>query len=656
MCRQVSRAGVLGLLVVVAVGLLAAGPVGAQTVVYTWRTSPVGWTWDTATLDWQTGAGNVLWVNSTTASQALFSNAVSNTLTVSSSMSANAITFASGATGWNLSGGGLTLGSGGITAHETATVKTPITLSGTQTWTVDPTKTLTMGAVAGSSGWLVTGGGTLTLTAASTYSGGASIQGGTVALNAPGTKPFGTGTVTVQNNGLLDVIASGGTLNNVNVQTGGILAAGTNSYTMLLSNGSSLTVASGGTIAANLGTGNTTLSVSAYSTNTANVTLASGAVFDVNATSSGDSMLYVKGTNAGLTLADASTSPHYYLNIVNGSAATGSENFVQVANSSLLLDNLTSANWTVNGGNPSYNYTVLNPGDPGGTAGKIFLSITQSLFSTWSGAGTGGNLGLWSTAGGSGNWNGADYADTNKVLFDNTPGTDQSITIGSGGVKPYSIVFGNTSAVSYSFSGGPIAGSTSLAITGGGTVSLNQANTYSGGTSVSSGTLKIGIAGSTQSPSISVGNSGILNVSGSILGGTQLADSGSVNLLSGGSIDASLGSVASGGVLNVGGSWSGSGSLTTAGSVNVASGGTVNVPAGSVASGGVLNVSGSWSGSGSLTTAGAVNVASGGTVNVPSLSVASGGALNVTGSLAGTPTLADSGTVTCPASRKRWAR
>ena len=66
-------------------------------------------------------------------------------------------------------------------------------------------------------------------------------------------------------------------------------------------------------------------------------------------------------------------------------------------------------------------------------------------------------------------------------------------------VQPGNIVFTNTSAKPYTFTGGgSIGGTASLTVSGGGTVTLAYTGTdkYSGPTQINSGTLQIGDGGS----------------------------------------------------------------------------------------------------------------------------------------------------------------
>ena len=80
------------------------------------------------------------------------------------------------------------------------------------------------------------------------------------------------------------------------------------------------------------------------------------------------------------------------------------------------------------------------------------------------------------------------YNDCDNVTFDST-GINTNITVASGGVAPGSLVFANTTGTNYTVSGGPIQGTTSLVLSGGGQLTLSGTNTYTGGTVVDQGTL-----------------------------------------------------------------------------------------------------------------------------------------------------------------------
>jgi autotransporter-associated beta strand protein len=197
-----------------------------------------------------------------------------------------------------------------------------------------------------------------------------------------------------------------------------------------------------------------------------------------------------------------------------------------------------------------------------------------------------------------------------QVVTDSAASTASTLTI-----------TGTTSTETY---GGVIqdgSGQVSLTVSGGSEV-LNGANTYSGNTSVTGGTLTIGATGAlTSSTNLSVANGGTfaVNSGGSILSTTALTANGNVNLNNASQTLASLNGASTGVMtlnstsltVNNGGTFAGviqdgasAGSLTVAGGTMALTGDNT-FSGGATVSGGTLLVSGSLSG------AGAVNVAGG---------------------------------------------
>ena len=183
-------------------------------------------------------------------------------------------------------------------------------------------------------------------------------------------------------------------------------------------------------------------------------------------------------------------------------------------------------------------------------AGTVSLTVAGSAANLqW----TGGNNQTWDTTT-SKSWfnlstSAADFFYTgDNVTFNDAAGTANANVAISGGslgyVQPGSVTVSNA-AVNYTFSGSPIAGATSLVKNGPGSLTLNSANNYTGGTGVNGGVLNDGAPNSLGSGSLSV-------------------TSGTVNLNNGQSIAAAnLG----GGLLNLanGAATLGSGPLTIAG-------------------------------------------------------------------------------------------
>jgi autotransporter-associated beta strand protein len=122
---------------------------------------------------------------------------------------------------------------------------------------------------------------------------------------------------------------------------------------------------------------------------------------------------------------------------------------------------------------------------PAGSSAAVQLNVATLV---WKGTVNG----VWdvnTTANFIGNPSGK-FNNGDQVTFDDS-GSNTAIRIAEGGVAPGSVDFSNTAAENYSLSGGPISGSASLVVSGGGHVTLSNANTYTGGTWVTSGTLEI---------------------------------------------------------------------------------------------------------------------------------------------------------------------
>jgi len=201
----------LGLLCLSAttIGLLLPCP--ASAVQMYWDTSTDtgiqagDGTWDSS--------GNAMWSNdvagsaplllwTSAADDAVFHTSGTSTITVSSAV-VNGITFAG--TGYTLNSGNLALGAGGITANESGTINSGISLGGSQTWSVAADKTLSIGQ----GDTYIGSGVTLTKNGA----GSAAFGSGWIRV---GSDASGTGTMTIENgtvqSGLL-LLAAGGSNN-----------------------------------------------------------------------------------------------------------------------------------------------------------------------------------------------------------------------------------------------------------------------------------------------------------------------------------------------------------------------------------------------------------------------------------------------------------
>jgi fibronectin-binding autotransporter adhesin len=184
------------------------------------------------------------------------------------------------------------------------------------------------------------------------------------------------------------------------------------------------------------------------------------------------------------------------------------------------------------------------------------------------------------------NWDNGGAADrffpVDDVIFDDTA-SSFTVAIQGAAVRPNSVTFNNSST--YTLTGGAIEGTLGITKNGAGTVSLGNANTYTGTTAINGGTIQV-------SGGSAISNSGLVSladVSGAVL---QVVGSETIGAISGGgasggnvSIDAGQTLTLSSGNQTHAGSVGGAGSLAIAGAVQTL-GGVVSNSGGLTVSGG----------------------------------------------------------------------
>lgn len=157
-------------------------------------------------------------------------------------------------------------------------------------------------------------------------------------------------------------------------------------------------------------------------------------------------------------------------------------------------------------------------------------------------AGTGTNLitgeivwngainGTWDTS--TANWLSnsiaAMYRDGVAVVFDDTATGSTSVTLASA-ATPAAVSFNNYSK-SYTLAGSAISGVATLLKTGIGSLTLNIANAYSGGTTIADGTLTLGNAGALGTGSLQIYGGTLNNNLGNLTLTNAVLMSGSVNV------------------------------------------------------------------------------------------------------------------------------
>ena len=164
------------------------------------------------------------------------------------------------------------------------------------------------------------------------------------------------------------------------------------------------------------------------------------------------------------------------------------------------VNNFNSADFTIGSGTTAgYTYAVSqNATNPG----ELDLTITgtgSNNLPTRQGLSWATGSGTWNTsAATAANWTGnsgsTTYFDGDPVTFGEPMADNSVVTISGTAVTPLSVTISNSSN-SYTFTGGPITGTTALYKINGGMATLSSSNSYTGGTFITGGTLAIGAAG-----------------------------------------------------------------------------------------------------------------------------------------------------------------
>ncbi len=381
--------------------------------------------------------------------------------------------------------GTLTFNGGTLLSTAGFTSSREVKLIGNGTIEVSGSPLIISGVVDGSGTLTKRGTGTLSLSGANTYSGGTSFSGGTLSIssnnnlgNALGTLTFNGGTllstagftssreVRLTGNGTVAVRGSPLTLSGVingsgtltKSDTGTLTLSGTNTY----SGGTSF---SGGTLSissdSNLGNGSGTLTFNGG-------TLLSTAGF----TSSRNVLLTTNGT------IEVSSDPVSFVGVVTGSGA-----LTKTGNGMLVLAgaNTYSGGTTVSGGILGGNFISLQ-GTINNNSSVIFNQPTTGTYAgvmSGSGSLTKQNTGTLILSAAN-SYSGGTVV-TGGVLQGTTTSLQGTINNNS------SVIFNQPTTGTYA---GVMSGSGSLIKQNTGTLILSGINTYSGGTTVTAGTLQ----------------------------------------------------------------------------------------------------------------------------------------------------------------------
>ena len=275
-------------------------------------------------------------------------------------------------------------------------------------------------------------------------------------------------------------------------------------------------------------------------------------------------------------------------------------------------------------------------------ATRIELNVTAVDAPRWSGA----LSGEWSTAtlGSPKNWNlivgvgTTDYISGDNVLFNDTAaGGITAVVLNVENVTPASVVFDNTSAVPYTLSGAnSIGGATGIVKTKNGTVTISNANTFTGPVSISTGTISVNAVavGAANSPlgagtAVNLAAGGTLEFTGAT-GSTNRtlgigAGGGTVRVQAASTLTLA-GAVTAGGVFTL----ENAGTLTVSGALGGAAGAVVNGAGATTISGNVTTPL-TKTGTGTATLTGAANSLPGTVISAGILKVGDGTAAGSTG-------------------------
>ena len=220
-CGVQRHLGLTALVVIALLTIFSAGTAQAQALFWDGATTSADadggtGTWDTTTFNWDTaatGGADTTWSNAIPNS-AIFGG-TAGTVTLGEAITADSLQFDT--TGYIVTGNILTLsGNSTVTANQDAEIQS---------------------VVDGTSGLTKAGAGILTLSGTNTYTGTTTIDAGTLEIGGAGTLGSGTYAGTIANNGILEFNSSATqTLNGVISGTGALILNGSGQLNLSVNN------------------------------------------------------------------------------------------------------------------------------------------------------------------------------------------------------------------------------------------------------------------------------------------------------------------------------------------------------------------------------------------------------------------------------------
>src|SRR5471030_30023 len=549
-----------------------------------------------------TGTGSVILGSQNltiTAGNSIFSGVISGTGALILSGGTETLS------GTNTYTGGTTVTAGTLQIGAGATTGSVVgNIADSGTVIFDYANAQTFGAVISGSGAVKLLGGNLTITAAQTYTGLTTISAGTLALSASGTIASSQGLVA---NGTFDISATSGTTI-ASLSGIGVVQLGSQTLTIVNASGTFSGVIEGATgSSGGVTIAGGTQTLSGISTYTGTTTI-SGGTLSLTALNALATSPILDNATLDISGATNNLSNLVMVNIASlngaGTVTLGSNTLVLTAAAGIFSGAVSgSGGLTISGGTETLTgasaytgattiatgSTLLLSGNGSLTASAVADSGTLDVsaasgpvtFASLSGAGTvalGANsLTLANAAGDfSGTLSGtgalviSSGAQTLSGANTYTGGTSiasgATLQLGDGGAGGF--IIGNVTdagTLAFDYSGsvtfnGLIAGTGGVNQLGGTTV-LTAANTYSGGTTITAGTLQIGNGGTTGSLSGNVTDNGTLafDRSDTVTFGGTISGSGGVSQVGTGTlvlnaVNSYTGttSIASGAVLQIG--------------------------------------------------------------------------------------------------------
>ncbi len=448
--------------------------------------------------------------------------------------------------------GAITIGAGTLEINgrigsgTTGTYTGAISNSGTLIYSNASSDQSMSGVLSGAGALTKSGAGsTLTLTGVNTYGGATTINAGTLDIGGAGQLGGGTYAGTISNAGTLKISSSADQTLSGSVNGAGAIQK-TGGGTLTLSGGGSCS----GSLTINSGTlvvGSSLASVTATSLAAGTHLKGAGTLGGTTTAAGGATLTAGDGSSGTLTLGNLTFNDTATVNIgalgnYTGGAAIAVTGTLTLSGSAITIN--LPAGPVLNGtyhlvghanGLANIDGVAIGTGPTIGARQSATLTNNASSIDYvvsgdtpyWTGA----TSGDWDTT--TKNWKlitaGTDtqYEENDTVLFNDSATGTTSVSIASD-VNPASVAF-NNSTLDYTLGGtAGIAGAAVVNKSGSGRLTINNPNSYSGGTTLAAGRLVLGNAGALGSGAVSL-NGGTLDLNGLTLANNVALGGGAVS-------------------------------------------------------------------------------------------------------------------------------